>query len=270
MGTAADDVDDNGLIDFFVTNFKDESNTLYLQITDGLFQDMSRTAGLDAAGIPFVGWGTQFIDAELDGDLDLVVANGHIDDYRDENGEFQMRPQLFRNQGNTQFLEVTPDEAGDYFEKKFLGRGLAKLDWNQDGLMDFAVSNIGSLASLVTNTTENPGHFINIQVHATTSSRDAFFTQVEVRTDQQHWTRQLLAGNGYHASNERLLQFGLGSIVDVKSVRVRWPSGAETLVESPDVDCTLELVEGKRQGVLRKNGDVYELNGAQIYPPTGR
>ncbi len=270
MGIAADDVDNNDLIDFFVTNFKDESNTLYLQLTEGLFQDLSRSAGLASAGIHYVGWGTQFLDADLDGDLDLVVTNGHVEDYRDEDGEYHMRPQLFRNLGNTQFLEVTPDEAGDYFEKKFLGRGLAKLDWNQDGLTDFAVSNIGSLASLVTNTTEDAGHFINIRVHATTSSRDAFFTQVEVYTDQQHWTRQLLAGNGYHASNERVLQFGLGSVVDVKSVHVRWPSGAETLIETPGVDCTLELVEGKRQGVLWKNGDVYNFNGAKIYPPTGR
>jgi hypothetical protein len=270
MGIAADDLDNNGLIDFFVTNFKDESNTLYLQISDGLFQDMSRTAGLDAAGIPFVGWGTQFLDANLDGHLDLVVTNGHVDDYRDENGEFHMRPQLFHNLGNTQFLEVNPDQAGDYFEKKFLGRGLATLDWNQDGLTDFAVSNIGSLASLVTNTTEDAGHFINIRVHATTSSRDAFFTQVEVRTDEQHWTRQLLAGNGYHASNERVLQFGLGSIVDVKSLRVQWPSGAETLIENPCVDCTFELVEGRKQGVLWKAGDVDEIKGAKISPPTGR
>ena len=270
MGIAADDVDNNGLIDFFITNFKDESNTLYLQISDGLFQDMSRTAGLDAAGIPFVGWGTQFLDADLDGDLDLVVTNGHVEDYCDEGGEYHMRPQLFRNLGDTQFQEVGSEQGGDYFEEKFLGRGLATLDWNQDGLTDFAVSNIGSLASVVTNTTENAGHFINIRVHATTSSRDAFFTQVEVRTDQQHWTRQLLAGNGYHASNERVLQFGLGSIVDVKSVRVHWPSGAETLIETPGVDCTLELVEGKRQGVLWKNRDVYEFNGAKIFPPAGR
>ena len=270
MGIAADDLDNNGLIDFFVTNFKDEANTLYLQLSESLFQDMSRTAGLDAAGIPFVGWGTQFLDGDLDSDLDLVVANGHVEDYRDEDGEYHMRPQLFRNLGDTQFQEVGSEQGGDYFEEKFLGRGLATLDWNQDGLTDFAVSNIGSLATVVTNTTENAGHFINIRVHATTSSRDAFFTRVEVRTDQQHWTRQLLAGNGYHASNERVLQFGLGSSVDVKSVRVHWPSGAETLIETPGVDCTLELVEGKTQGVLWKNRDVYEFNGAKIFPPAGR
>ncbi len=259
MGIASDDLDNNGLIDFFVTNFKDESNTLYLQISDGLFQDMSRTAGLDAAGIPFVSWGTQFLDVDLDGNPDLVVTNGHVDDYRDENGEFHMRPQLFRNLGNTQFLEVTPDEAGDYFGKKFLGRGLAKLDWNQDGRTDFVVSNIGEPVSLVTNKTKQCGHFINIKLHATTSARDAFFTRVTIKTEKSEWTRQLCAGSGYHASNERLLTFGLGSVDAVSSVSVFWPSGAETLIENPVVDSTLELTEGRTDGIVWRNLDVSPL-----------
>ena len=263
MGIAADDVDNNGLIDFFVTNFKDESNTLYLQISEGLFQDMSRTAALDAAGIPFVGWGTQFLDADLDSDLDLVVANGHVDDYRDEDGEYHMRPQLFRNMGDTQFQEVTSEQAGDYFAEKFLGRGLAKLDWNQDGLTDFAVSNIGGPASLVTNVTTHRGNFINFRLHATTTSRDAFYSRVEVSTEQSQWVRQLCAGSGYHASNERVLQFGLGSVADVKSVRVIWPSGAETIIEAPQIDCTYELVEGRTQGVLWKDHDAFALTGTK-------
>lgn len=270
MGIAADDVDNNGLMDFFVTNFKDESNTLYLQVSDALFQDMSRTAGLDAAGIPFVGWGTQFLDADLDADLDLVVANGHVEDYRDEDGEYHMRPQLFRNLGDTQFQQVMPDQAGEYFNTKFLGRGLATLDWNQDGRTDFAAANIGSPASLVTNTTENAGHFINVRLHATMTSRDAFFARVELRTHQKHWVRQLCAGSGYHASNERMMQFGLGAIADVKSVHVHWPSGAITIVENPLVDSTLELVEGRTQGILWKNQNASALTVTKTIPPPGR
>ena len=270
MGIAADDVDNNGLIDFFVTNFKDESNTLYLQVSDALFQDMSRTAGLDAAGIPFVGWGTQFLDGDLDADLDLVVANGHVEDYRDEGGDYHMRPQLFRNTGDTQFQEVDAELAGDYFAEKFLGRGLATLDWNQDGLTDFAVSNIGSPASLVTNITTHRGNFINVRLHATTTSRDGFYSRVEVRTDESMWVRQLSAGSGYHASNERLLQFGLGSTNVVKSVRVIWPSGAETMIEAPEIDCTFEIVEGRTQGVLWKDQEAIALTVTKIIPAVGQ
>ena len=225
---------------------------------------MSRTAGLDAAGNPFVGWGTQFLDADLDGDLDLVVTNGHVEDYRDENGEYHMRPQLFRNLGDTQFQEVAAEQAGGYFAERFLGRGLATLDWNQDGLTDFAVSNMGSPASLVTNVTAHTGNFINVRLHATTTSRDAFYSRVEVRTDHSLWVRQLCAGSGYHASNERQLQFGLGTNAAIRSVRVYWPSGAETLIENPVTNCTLELVENQSVGVLWKDHDVTRLDGVTI------
>ncbi|HEX6987147.1 MAG TPA: VCBS repeat-containing protein, partial [Planctomycetaceae bacterium] len=135
MGIAADDADGNGLLDFFVTNFKDESNTLYLQDAPGLFVDATVPAGLKAPSVPFVGWGTQFLDADLDGEPDLVVVNGHVDDYRDEGGEYHMRPQFFRNTGGGRFVELF-DEAGAYFGRKYLGRGLARLDWNRDGRPD--------------------------------------------------------------------------------------------------------------------------------------
>ncbi len=266
MGIAADDVDNNGLIDFFVTNFQDEANTLYLQLSGGLFQDMSRAAGLDSVGVPFVGWGTQFLDADLDGDLDLVVTNGHVEDYRDENGEYHMRPQLLRNLGGAHFKVVMADEAGEFFAKKFRGRGLAKLDWNRDGRMDFAVSNIGDPVSLVTNTTIQPGHFINLRLHASSTSRNAFFTRVEVRTEESVWTRQLCAGDGYHASNERLLQFGLGANAEIRSVCVFWPSGATTVIENPMPDVTLELVEGRSAGIVWKDLQPVRLTVTSTMP----
>lgn len=270
MGIAADDVNNNGLIDFFVTNFKDEANTLYLQVSRDLFQDLSRAAGLDAAGIPYVSWGTQFLDADRDGDQDLVVTNGHVEDYRDENVDYEMKPQLFRNLGNTQFQEVTAEEAGSFFGEKFLGRGLAKLDWNRDGLMDFAVSNIGAPVSLLTNTTDQAGHFVNFRLHATTTARNAFFARVEVQVGQATWTRQLCAGDGYHASNERLLQFGLGNIAVVQSVRVVWPSGAESIIENPIADSTLELVEGRDMGILWKDQEVFGLKVTKTIPASSQ
>src|SRR5690606_12864035 len=99
-------------------------------------------------------------------------------DYRPDGIDFHMRPQFYHNQGRYRFLELKPDQAGVYFGKKFLGRGLAKLDWNRDGLMDFAVSNIGDPVSLVTNQTVNAGHFLNVKVHGVSCPRDAIGTVV--------------------------------------------------------------------------------------------
>ncbi|WP_339733808.1 FG-GAP-like repeat-containing protein [uncultured Gimesia sp.] len=256
MGIAADDVDGDGRIDFFVTNFKDESNTLYLQDTEGIFTDATKKAGLANPSWPFVGWGTQFLDADCNGDVDLVVVNGHVDDYRDKGGAYQMRPQFFKNVGRGRFTELFATDVGPWFEKKILGRGLARLDWNRDGLMDFVVSQIGEPISLMTNQTTESGHFINIRLHATKTARDAIGTVVEVATNDRRWKKQLVAGDGYMASNQRLLQFGLGKSVSVQEILIHWPSGGGTTIKNLSVDVTLELVEGEAPFALWRGSEL--------------
>lgn len=250
MGIAADDADGNGRTDFMVTNFLDEPNTLYLQDVPGLFVDATQSAGVKSSSFRYVGWGTQFLDADLDGEMDLVIANGHIDDYRDEGGEYHMLPQFFRNAGDGRFVLFSPEQAGEYFGRKYLGRGLARLDWNRDGRMDFVVSNIGMPASLVSNRSTDTGHFFNVRLHGTTAARDAIGSKVEVATDQGSWKKQLLAGDGYMASNQRMLQFGVGAATEVSQLRVTWPSGNTAMVENLPVGITVELVEGSSSATL--------------------
>ncbi len=246
MGIAADDLDGNGTVDFYVSNFRDEPNTLFLQDAPGLFVDATSASGLKAASMAYVGWGTQSLDADRDSLPDLVLANGHVDDYRDEGGEYQMRPQFFHQERAGRFVELFAAQTGQFFEQKRLGRGLARLDWNQDGLMDFAVSHINDQAALVTNTTIGAGHFLNIRLIATTTARDAIGTSVTVTAvDGSRWTRPLLAGDGYMASNERLLQFGLGACTELNDVQIEWPSGALSSLKSPSVGRTILFVEGK-------------------------
>jgi hypothetical protein len=243
MGIAADDANGDGRTDFYVTNFKDEYNTLYLQDADGLFVDGTSAAGLRAPSLPFVGWGTQFLDADLDGAPDLVLTNGHVDDYRSTGGQYHMRPQFFRNTGGGRFEELLAPAAGSYFAKEYIGRGLARLDWNKDGQMDFAVSNIGDNASLVTNQSTGVGQFVNVIAHATTTARDAIGAKVTVEAaDGRRWTKLLCAGDGYQASNERMLQFGLGDATGA-SLRVEWPSGATTDVKDVAMGTTLHVIE---------------------------
>lgn len=250
MGIAADDVNGDGRVDFYVTTFKDESKILFVQEAGGLFVDATSAAGLRSPGMPFVGWGTQFLDADRDGEPDLVVANGHVDDYRDEGGEYHMRPQCFRNTGEGRYVELSPREAGDFFGRKFLGRGLARLDWNRDGRMDFVVSNIGDKAALVTNQTADAGHFLNVRLHAVATARDAIGSVAEVITGKRRWRKQLVAGDGYMASNERTLQFGLGRAASISQLQIHWPSGKTTILSDVPVDVTIELVEGSPRGTL--------------------
>lgn len=256
MGIAADDANGDGRLDLFVTNFRNEPNSLYLQDKAGLFIDGARTAGLHAPGLLYVGWGAQFLDADLDGHADLVTTNGHVDDFRDEGQPYRMPPQFFRNTGGGRFRSLSADEAGDFFGRKYLGRGLARLDWNRDGRMDFAVSNVGMPASLVTNRSMGVGRFLNVRLRGTLSARDAIGSMVEVATDQGRWTKQLVAGDGYMASNERFLQFGLGQIRSVASVRVKWPSGVTATFEDLPTDVTLEVVEGAPQATVRDGAEL--------------
>lgn len=253
MGIAADDADGDGRLDFYVTTFKDEGSMLFLQTSPGLFVESANTAGLRGPTWPFVGWGTQFLDADLDGWPDLVGVNGHVDDYRDEGGEYHMRPQFFRNLGGARFAELQGTEVGPFFGRPRLGRGLARLDWNRDGRMDFAVSHIGDRAALVTNDTANVGHFLNVRLSARTTARDAIGVTVEVVAGERRWTKQLVTGDGYMASNERLLQFGLGPAAAVSQVKVHWPSGAASVVRDIPANRTLELIEQSPRGILRES-----------------
>ena len=260
MGIAADDIDGNGLTDFFITNFQDESNVLYMQLDKGFFSDSTRSSGLQTPSIQFVGWGTQFLDADLDGQMDLVLTNGHVDSYPAKDIAPEMRCQFFQNQGDAIFKELFADELGPFFDRPYYGRGLSKLDWNRDGLVDFVMTPIRSPVALVTNTTSTGAHYINIRLHGTTAARDATHAFVEVITATGSWKKQLLAGDGYHASNERVLQFGLGETDQIEKVVITWPLGGQTNVERPPVDSTLEAVEGMQRVTAWKNHVVETLD----------
>ena len=245
MGVAADDADGDGLTDLFVTNFYDEYNVLYRQLPGGIFADISNTARLKEPSLAKLGFGTQFIDGDLDGWPDLVVANGHVDDFRSHGIPFRMQAQYFANLGAGRFAELPAEQLGDYFQQELLGRGLARLDWNRDGREDFVISNLNSPACLVTNQTVETGHFLALQLRGVESNRDAIGAVVKITAAGQAWTKQLTAGDGYQASNQRQLLFGLGDDVVVKELSVRWPSGREQIFLDVAVDSEYMLVEGR-------------------------
>src|SRR5439155_20295492 len=128
MGIAVADADGDGLLDLYVTTFVDEYFVLYRQGPAGFFVDGTSQAGLKGLSAGKLGFGTQFLDADLDGWPDLVVANGHVDDYTKKGTPFRMRPQFFSNLGRGRFAELPPSELGEYFDRRLLGRGLARVD----------------------------------------------------------------------------------------------------------------------------------------------
>jgi tetratricopeptide (TPR) repeat protein len=245
MGIALGDVDANGFLDVHVTNFLAESNTLWLCESPGFYEDKTQETGLREPTLEMLGFGTQFLDANLDGRLELFVANGHVDDLRAIGKPYAMPPQLFQ-WDRSRFQESNPERLGPYFQKNWVGRAVARLDWNRDGLEDLVVGHLFDDAALLTNNTPNPGRFLALKLTGTKSSRDSVGASVQMRIGERTWVQQLTAGDGYQASNSRELVFGAGEAETVDELVIHWPSGRKQPFENVSTNKHWILVEGGR------------------------
>lgn len=247
MGVAAGDADRDGRIDLFVTNFFQESNTLYMQQGAHLFEDRTERFGLSSPGYRLLGFGTQFLDAELDGWEDLIVLNGDIDDFSHLNREERMPPIFLRNQEGQKFHQLEAKKAGSFFGQKRLGRALATLDWNRDGRTDFVAAFLESPTQLVENRTQHNHHWLSLKLVGTLSSRDAVGAQITVKAADRSLTAQVTAGDGYQCHNEKKLNFGLGNAAKADVVEISWPSGLRQQYLSLESNGEYVCIEGDPQ-----------------------
>ena len=246
MGIAAGDVNNDGLMDFFVTNYSSQPNNLFLQLEEGLFSDEIGRSGIRELGFTDMGWGAQFLDANLDGHLDLIVANGGLEALGPDSGSEQ-RAQFFRNVGDGRF--VSPEgRTGEFFQNQHFGRAVARVDWNRDGLPDVFFTRKSAPPALLTNTTKEHGDSVRLTLigNSATSSRDAVGTVVTITTDAHTLTRQVTAGDGFQCTNQKSLIFGIAEGSVPKSIKVVWPSGTETMLDPESVsrNADLVLIEG--------------------------
>ncbi len=250
MGIAVGDADGDGRLDLFTTNFYGESNTLYLQLeTDG-YEDATYSAGgLRSSSLSTLGFGTQFLDVDLDGDMDLFIANGHVDRTSVTGEPDAMLPQLYQNDGEGSFISQQSPSPTSYFQSPVLGRAVATLDWNRDGKTDLVVTHLDRAAALLQNATQSNGNSITFQLTATSGERDAIGTKVTLKSGTDLWTQQRIAGNGYAATNENSLTFGLGSNPSVDSIVVEWPSGVVETYPDLKPGTSYKIVE--KQGLFR-------------------
>lgn len=250
MGVASADINRDGRLDLFVTNFAKESNTLYLSQPGGLFQDESQRAGLREPSFEPLGFGTQFLDADNDGWMDLIVMNGHIDQFISE--PFHMKAQCFCGHSDGRILELKGEQAGTLFDELRLGRGLARLDWNRDGKTDFVATDLERPPLMAENTSETENHSLRIKLVGTESSRDAIGAKIQVLVtpgDERFF--QLTAGDGYESSNERLIVIGTGQESSVSRVIIRWPSGAVSHFDN--MKCGFDFIAVEKRTDLNTN-----------------
>ncbi len=244
MGIAAGDLNCDGLTDLILTNFYNESNTYYQAVDGTSFEDTTSSVRLAPISVPMLGFGTQFVDANLDGALELIVANGHVDDLRREGKPYHM-PTQFLQFRNGVFKECPPEMLGEYFLRNHLGRSVASLDWNIDGRPDLAIGHLSEPYALLTNTCPDSGRFVALRFIGIKSSRDPIGVSVSCKLNGQLIVRQLTAGDGYHASNQHELLLGCGSLKQIDTLTVRWPSGESQVLQNVSTNGRFVLREGE-------------------------
>ena len=243
MGIAAADFDENGTLDLHVTNYENENSSFFLG-KEGAYQDRNVQFGLAVHSKGWVGFGTQAIDYNNDGRLDLVVSNGHIEDSITIRGGYEQPAQLFCNLVD-RFELADVDDDSRYWDSKHVGRGLARLDFNRDGRVDFAVTHLGERSALVLNQTQTNHHWLQIRLVGTVSERDAIGARVRVRVKSRDLSRWVTAGDGYLGRNEQVIFCGLGPATHVDQLTVFWPSGVEQSFPDVAADRRLLVIEGQ-------------------------
>ena len=244
MGMAAGDPDGDGDLDFFLTHFMDDHNTYYEQVRPGVWVDRTYPLGLAESSIKLLGFGAEWIDFDNNGSVELIIANGHVDDFRDTNVPYKMPTQVFSLDQLGRWTQQNATELGDYFQSMHVGRAIANLDVDRDGLMDVAVSHLEEPVALLMNQTEGGSKSTGLKFRSTSGHRDAIGTVITASLGDRAITQQLLGGNGYMCSNQRQITIGSGGAKEIENLTVTWPSGAKQSIGTVAVGRDYLIVEG--------------------------
>jgi hypothetical protein len=227
MGADAGDYDGDGRVDLVLTAFAHDRNTLYRNIDGRQFEDASVSAGLAAATFVRMGWGTSFLDADLDGKVDLFFANGHIfadiDDYPQLGETYRQKSQLLLNL-DSRFRDVSAG-AGAGLQVTRAARGLAVGDLDDDGDVDVVVSNMDDEPTLLENLQRTGHHWVGVRVVSPTRNRSAIGAKVTVEAGGTKQLREIRSGGSYLSQSDLRAYFGLGVYAGTVTVEVRMPGG---------------------------------------------
>ena len=242
MGANLGDFDNDGYLDIVITNFQDQTNSLYHNAQGGFFTEMSFAKGIGERSLPYLAWGVDFIDVNNDGWLDLFIANGHLDDNIaeiDPIGTYAQPNQLFLNDQSIRFSE-NPDAA---IAQRKVSRGAAFGDMDNDGDIDIVVSNLKDAPTVLRNDSGNASRWLTVKLIGTRCNRDAIGTRVTIVSGELTQMREVKSGSGYLSQNDLRLHFGLANATRVDTLTVRWLCGRVQTLQNVETNQVLVILE---------------------------
>jgi enediyne biosynthesis protein E4 len=246
MGVDVGDFDNSGHAGIAITNFDNEMIGLYRGDGHGNFTDIAMQSGIGLPSKTTLGFGCAFADCDLDGSLDLIAVNGHIDDTvrNVRNVGYAQPPQLFLNNGKGDFREVGAETGGGFSAPK-VGRGLAVGDFDNDGDLDVLMTTNNGPAYLFRNDQTAGNRSIRFRLVGTKSNRDAIGARVRIIANGVTQTRMVRSGSSYLSQSELPVTFGVGKLDRIDRVVVDWPSGRTEEFKQLAVGKPYEIIESK-------------------------
>ena len=242
MGANLGDFDNDGYLDIVITNFQDQTNSLYHNAQSGFFNEVSFAKGIGERSLPYLAWGVDFVDFNNDGWLDMFVANGHLDDNVaeiDPIGTYAQPNQLFLSNRSLNFVESV--EAAIANQK--VSRGTAFGDIDNDGDVDIVVSNLKDAPTVLRNDSDNTSRWLSVKLVGTHCNRDAIGARVTVVSGDSTQIREVKSGSGYLSQNDLHLHFGLGDATRVDKLTVRWLCGKVQTLQGVETNQVLVISE---------------------------
>ena len=258
MGVDFGDFDNDGALDIFVTNYELESNTIYRATGRELFADVTYISGMGVPSLPYVGFGTAFVDYDNDRELDVFIANGHIMETAGPDVDDVVHEQpnlLFRNNGRGRFEDVSL-ESGAHFSTRRSSRGAAFADYDNDGDIDVVVTNSNAAPNLLRNDGGNQRHKLMVEAVGQESNRDGVGARLLLTPGGLSQLREVHGAYGYCSHNDLRVVVGLDASPTVERLEVRWPSGLVETFENIAADQWIVIKEGI--GIIQKKRLVSE------------
>ncbi|TKJ37860.1 MAG: hypothetical protein CEE38_07280 [Planctomycetes bacterium B3_Pla] len=250
MGVDFGDYDNDGLPDFYVTSYQGQLATMYKNLGDDAFDDVTRLTGAGEGTVLNVTWGTGLADFDNDGDRDIFVACGHLLDnielFDDRSTYFETNV-LLMNNGDGKFVDASK-QSGDGMKVKLSSRGAAFDDLDNDGDIDVVVLNSRREPTILRNDSPSKGHWLQVRLRGVKTNRSGIGAQVKVVAGDLTLIDEVHSGRGYQSHYGTRLHFGLGAREKVDRIEVRWIGGPVDVFKNIAVNRILTITEGTDPG----------------------